>query len=224
MDQHYVTTLRSEPISRLTLLALLGFRPMHGYEIRSEIEERRMDRWADVSYGSIYGGLRQLAKEGLVEEAGTERSGRRPARTVYRITESGGEELRALLRQAWVRPFFPATGVDVALSFFPLLSLDEVSRLLGERLAALDGIAEGLDSAEKATTDQQRAQGVVRGIRAMVSDLFEHRRCLLAAERAWTERIMRRIREGDYAIDDEVLRRWRGACDGGADQQVRQDA
>lgn len=186
----------------MTLLAFLWFRPMHGYEIRRHIEEQKRDRWADIQYGSIYQGLRQLAKEGLVEEAGTEREGNRPPRTVYRITEVGREELLRSLRQMWAEPTFSARPMDVALSFVWLLPFEEVERLLEERLGRLDEISRELDEA------QEQAVSPDPGIGAMVSDLFDHSRRLLAVEREWTENVLSRLRDGAYEIREETRRAW----------------
>src|SRR5690625_4040861 len=78
--------------TRMAILGALSFRPMHGYEIRRELELRRVDRWAGVSYGSIYGRLRSLVREKHIEVVGSEQVGNRPARTVYRITPAGADE------------------------------------------------------------------------------------------------------------------------------------
>ena len=50
---------------RLAVLRLLAERPMHGYEIKTELAERSGGRW-DPSPGSIYPTLSALADEGLV--------------------------------------------------------------------------------------------------------------------------------------------------------------
>src|SRR5699024_2102842 len=86
--------------TRMAILGALSFRPMHGYEIRRELELRRVDRWAGVSYGSIYGRLRSLVREKHIEVVGSEQVGNRPARTVYRITPAGADELTRAMRTA----------------------------------------------------------------------------------------------------------------------------
>ena len=48
-----------------SLLRLLGERPMHGYELIGELEERTGGRWRP-SPGSVYPTLAQLEDEGLV--------------------------------------------------------------------------------------------------------------------------------------------------------------
>ena len=50
---------------RSAILALLDDRPMHGYEMIQELEERTGGRWTP-SAGSIYPTLQLLEDEGLV--------------------------------------------------------------------------------------------------------------------------------------------------------------
>jgi DNA-binding PadR family transcriptional regulator len=67
------------------VLALLAERPMHGYEIIQQIEERSGGIWRP-SPGSIYPTLQLLADEGLV--TGDEAGGRR----LFTLTDAGREE------------------------------------------------------------------------------------------------------------------------------------
>ena len=70
---------------RAAVLALLTERPMHGYELIQQIEERSGGVWRP-SPGSIYPTLQLLADEGLV--SGDETGGRR----LFTLTVSGREE------------------------------------------------------------------------------------------------------------------------------------
>ncbi len=164
-------------MSRIMLLGLLAWQPMHGYELRQVIERRRMERWSDVRYGSIYAGLRRLVAEGLVEEAGVTRQGGRPPRTVYRITQAGRRELDGLLRRAFSALFKPSRPVDAALGFAWLLPADELAALLAKRIEALDALVAEL------AADEARIVAAVGELPATVVDLFEHSRRLAAAER-----------------------------------------
>lgn len=51
---------------RAAILALLAERPMHGYEMIKEVEERTAGAWTP-SAGSIYPTLQMLEDEGLIE-------------------------------------------------------------------------------------------------------------------------------------------------------------
>jgi DNA-binding PadR family transcriptional regulator len=73
---------------RAAVLALLAERPMHGYQIISEIAERSGGAWKP-SAGSVYPTLQLLADEGLItaEEA--------DGRKTYSLTEAGRAEAEA---------------------------------------------------------------------------------------------------------------------------------
>ena len=69
---------------RSAILALLDDRPMHGYEMIQELEERTGGRWTPRA-GSIYPTLQLLEDEGLVTAEEVE------GRKVYSLTDSGKE-------------------------------------------------------------------------------------------------------------------------------------
>src|SRR5690349_6355012 len=69
---------------RSAVLALLDDRPMHGYEIITELEERTGGRWRP-SAGSIYPTLQLLEDEKLVTAEEVE------GRKVYSLTDAGKE-------------------------------------------------------------------------------------------------------------------------------------
>lgn len=67
---------------RVAILALLAERPMHGYEMIKEIDERTQGAWSP-SAGSIYPTLQLLEDEGLVR--GEESEGKRR----FTLTDEG---------------------------------------------------------------------------------------------------------------------------------------
>src|ERR1700744_5439674 len=70
---------------RAAVLALLADRPMHGYEMIKEIEERTEGAWTP-SAGSIYPTLQMLDDEGLIR--GEETDGKRR----FSLTDEGRSE------------------------------------------------------------------------------------------------------------------------------------
>ncbi|MCR2812703.1 PadR family transcriptional regulator [Microbacterium sp. zg.Y1090] len=74
---------------RVAVLSLLAERPMHGYQIIQEIEDRSGGSWKP-SAGSVYPTLQLLADEGLItaEEAN--------GRKTYALTEAGRIEADAV--------------------------------------------------------------------------------------------------------------------------------
>jgi DNA-binding PadR family transcriptional regulator len=71
---------------RSAILALLDDRPMHGYEMIQELEERTGGRWRP-SAGSIYPTLQLLEDEGLVSAEEVD------GRKVFSLTDSGKKEV-----------------------------------------------------------------------------------------------------------------------------------
>ena len=47
--------------------------PMHGHALRLLAESENIDAWAEVSPGAIYGVIKRLAAEGLIEPTRLER-------------------------------------------------------------------------------------------------------------------------------------------------------
>jgi len=81
---------------RSAILALLDDRPMHGYEMITELDERTGGRWRP-SAGSIYPTLQLLEDEGLVTAEEVE------GRKVFSLTDSGKEAVpeRTEGQQPW---------------------------------------------------------------------------------------------------------------------------
>ena len=73
---------------RAAVLALLAEKPMHGYQIIREIDERSGGSWKP-SAGSVYPTLQLLADEGLI--TAEESNGRK----TYALTEAGRAEAEA---------------------------------------------------------------------------------------------------------------------------------
>ncbi|MCP3853262.1 MAG: helix-turn-helix transcriptional regulator [Actinomycetia bacterium] len=86
-------------------LALLGERPMHGYEIIAELEDRTQGQWRP-SPGSIYPTLARLEERGLI--VGTDDgTGKRQ----YALTDQGRERVAAQDPDAPM-PWAEAAGGD----------------------------------------------------------------------------------------------------------------
>ena len=75
----------SNPLA-LAVLACLGERPMHPYEISSTLRQRGKEESIKLNFGSLYSVVAALEKHGLVVEQERVREGNRPERTIYAIT------------------------------------------------------------------------------------------------------------------------------------------
>jgi DNA-binding PadR family transcriptional regulator len=169
----------------LAVLSYLSQRPMHPYELGRTLRDHGDARSIKFNHGSLYMVVQQLAKAGFVTELETNRTGQRPERTVYGLTEAGRHELRDWLRELVEVPQHEYPHFVAALSLIGALPPSEVLELLRHRLERL---AE--QRAEIRTLiDDTLAQGV--------PGLFlieeEYRLDLLAAESSFVERFIEKI-------------------------------
>jgi DNA-binding PadR family transcriptional regulator len=122
---------------RLALLALIVERPMHGYEMLRELEQRSGAMWKP-SAGSVYPTLQLLEDEGLVK--GHDVDGRR----TFSITETGRAELKTRKRDREGMPW-EGHGDD------PARELRDASVSVGEaalqvaRVASADQVKRALE-------------------------------------------------------------------------------
>jgi DNA-binding PadR family transcriptional regulator len=123
---------------RLIVLGVLDERQTHGYEIKEIARSWNLNKWADISYGSIYHALTALQNEGLIQEVGTEQSGGRPPRSIYRITDQGRTVFLQLLREACTIGHLGKHPINLALTFIAKLPPEERVALLEERLLQLE--------------------------------------------------------------------------------------
>ena len=121
----------------LTVLSLLRERPMHPYEMQRIIRQRHNDLFLELRRGSLYHAIEKLSRDGLVEELGTSREGKRPERTTYRITDAGVTELLEQLRSLLATPVIEPSSFLAALSFARHLAPDEVRDHLELRIHQL---------------------------------------------------------------------------------------
>src|SRR5258708_31395265 len=78
----------------LAVLSYLTQRPMHAYELNRMLIDRDAARTFKLSYGALYGVVRQLADAGLIRVSGTVQKARPPRHTTYPLTDAGRPDLR----------------------------------------------------------------------------------------------------------------------------------
>ena len=121
---------------RLFILGSLTERgPMHGHGLRLLAEEEHVEEWADVTPGAIYGAIKRLAAEGLIEPLRVEREGNYPERQVYAITPQGTESLRTIRTDALETIVYRPDPVDLALARLGEENLEDLREVLEARLA-----------------------------------------------------------------------------------------
>jgi DNA-binding PadR family transcriptional regulator len=177
----------SNPLA-LAVLACLAERPMHPYEIATTLRSRKKDESVKLNYGSLYTVVESLLRHGLVAPQETAREGRRPERTVYRITPTGDVELREWVAALLRTPVNEFTQFAAGLSFMPALPPDEVVELLRQRWLNLQ--------IEVAATRSVINLMAEHRLPRLFSVEAEYRLTIREAEMEWTRKIAGEIADG----------------------------
>jgi DNA-binding PadR family transcriptional regulator len=177
----------------LTILALLTEQPRHPYEVQQLIRERHKD-FAKGKPRALYHAVNQLVKAGAIEPVETSREGKRPERTVYRITDEGREEFVAWLRDLIENPVSEYPAFTAAVSFIGYLSAETVVQALQGRVVALTSEIAALDGALRVLLDRWRMP------RLWVIE-HEFTRALRQAELDWVQSLLDDLQSGRLTWD-----------------------
>ena len=120
----------------LTALALLRECPLHPYEMQRLMHERHKD-YAEGRTRALYRAIEELQAAGWIEPVETTREGRRPERTVYRITPEGDEALEDWLQDVLERPAREHLVFTAAVGLLAYLPLDRAVDALSHRVVEL---------------------------------------------------------------------------------------
>jgi DNA-binding PadR family transcriptional regulator len=173
----------------LAVLAALTQRPMHPYEIATTLRGWGKDQDMELKWGSFYTVVRNLDKHGLIAAVESTREGRRPERTVYRLTDAGRAELVDWTRELISTPVAERPRFRAGLSVLAVLHPDEAVELLRRRLALLEeGIAAERDALERHT----------RTIPRLFLVEEEYGLALQEAEAAWIRSLLAELTSGAY--------------------------
>ena len=175
---------------RLVILGLLRERPLYGYEIKQIIEEHMSD-WTSIAFGSIYFALDKLADEKFVEKVQVEQENKRPARSVYQITDKGRDEFLRLLRESWQQAERQYFSIDICLFFLETLPLDEVKTYLRTRQTALQTALGYIQS----HCDEQMA---LPEVPRLATAIFNHTLVHTQAELDWVTDLLYKLESGAY--------------------------
>jgi len=176
------------PLS-LAVLGLLGEHPRHPYEIAFVMRQRHMDKHIRLNLGTLYHTFEQLQRAGWIEPTETERSGRRPERTVYALTPTGVERFHDRLRELIAAPMGEYSSFEAGLSFMHQLPREEAVELLRMRAQALE---QDLDKGVQVLA-WLRGRGLARLALIEVEMVHEQRKWQLE----WVRRITTEIESGD---------------------------
>jgi DNA-binding PadR family transcriptional regulator len=149
----------------LVVLLLLFERPMHGYELVHELEQREVTDWAELSRPQVYYSMAKLKRAGLLVAV---RAGKSlgPRRQVYRPSPSAAAAFEAAVgREGWatmrVPPPFLTWAVLATSSPSPT-----IARVIAQRQAWLQAAVEKgcADLAAIGPTSDDAATAVAKAI------------------------------------------------------------
>ncbi|MBT0992841.1 PadR family transcriptional regulator [Cellulomonas sp. DKR-3] len=195
----------------VVLLSLLHEQPMHPYQLHQTLVLRHSTRLVRVNPGAVYHGVERLERDGFVEPVRTEREGRRPERTTYRITEAGRAAFAEQVAHLLGDPHTEYPVLPVGLSESTHLPVEVVLAELTRRRDR-----ETADAATmRARYDELRADGLPR---RYLLDL-EHDLALLEARTAWLSALLEdlaagRLGWGEGKPDEFVARRRAALAEG----------
>jgi DNA-binding PadR family transcriptional regulator len=172
----------------LAVLACLSEHPMHPYEMASTMRERGKDQSIKLNYGALYTVVEALQQHGFIVAQETERAGRRPERTVYRLTDAGRMELIDWVSELISRPVKEYTQFEAGLSLIPVLPPEDAAALLVQRCTRLE-----MEIAQGRSLLQFAAQ---RGVARLNLIEGEYQLAMQEAELAWTRQFAEAIRLG----------------------------
>jgi DNA-binding PadR family transcriptional regulator len=183
-------TQPSHPTNPLALavLALLFERPMHPYEMGVILKQRHKEESIKFRYGSLYTVIELLQRRGFIVARETARDGRRPERTVYEITATGRDELRAWMADLIGEPIKEYPQFEAALCLLPVLPPDEALALLRRRLELIEQNSAALSRQIETIADQK--------LPALFLIETEYRLALIKAEQHFVAELIRRIENG----------------------------
>jgi DNA-binding PadR family transcriptional regulator len=181
-------------MSRLMILGMLAERgPMHGHQIRRTAELTNAEVWGGITGGALYAELRKLDGEGLIEAIREERVGRRPARTVYQITQEGRLELVVQRDAALEVVFGSADPMSVVLLFAAGTDPSELSQRLAGRRRRIEGQLEAMIAERTRLT----GQGVLSPLAVAA---FRRGELRLEAELRWHDEFGRQLAAGTAGV------------------------
>ncbi|MGG7509793.1 PadR family transcriptional regulator [Plantibacter sp. YIM 135249] len=171
-------------MSSIRLFILASFAEhgeMHGHQMRREAERNYVDLWTDITVGAVYGALKRLVTEGLLEEVEREHIGNRPARQTYRLSDAGREALAEARTHAMSDIWFKFDPFDLGLTRVAPDDIERLPELLQARLAALRELL------EETRTVNENARSHITLTERWALDHTEHR---LQSEVEWLGRLL----------------------------------
>ncbi|WP_327406741.1 PadR family transcriptional regulator [Streptomyces sp. NBC_01288] len=172
----------------LAVLGLLLEQPSHPHQMLTELRTRSDNHAAAITRGTLYNTVAALAETQWIASQGQERSGNRPERTVYALTQAGRDELVRRLDSQIRNPEREFSQFLGAVSYLGALGPSGAVDALTERSQRLR---------QRTATDEGRlAEVLATGVPRLFVIEAEYALSLAHAEMAWIDSVIDDIRTG----------------------------
>ena len=178
------------PLYILGLLRRYG--PLHGYQIKKIIGEQLSD-FTQIKLPTIYYHLEKMLQAGFLTSS-SERTGSRPEKTTYSVTEKGADEFSGMLTGMLDFSYRPAYPSDGVFFFSDSLTDGEIARHLSVYAQKLRETLETIRLHREETL-----RFMPEDMRKNAAVIFNHHECHYKAELQWAEET-RLIYEEDERI------------------------
>src|ERR1041385_7709662 len=118
----------------ILVLTALARTPMHGYELKLELQYKHVQWWAKCEHGHLYAALARLERGKYIRRIA--RPGGRSTQRVYTVTAAGRRRVAAALVELGGQPDSTYFDIDMFLSACHLLDRDAALPILADRVAA----------------------------------------------------------------------------------------
>lgn len=187
---------------------------MHPYEMATTMRERGKDQSIKLNYGALYTVVEALQQHKLIVAQETERAGRRPERTVYRLTDAGRIELIDWVSELISTPVKEYTRFEAGLSLIPVLPPEDAAALLAQRCNRLE-----IEISQERSLLQLVSE---RGVARLNLIEGEYLLAMHEAELAWTRTFADAIRSGSLEGIDKWAASHRAAVSQEHEEPQRQ--
>lgn len=169
---------------------LLRFGPQHGYQIKKLLQEQ-MEDFTRIKLPTVYYHLEKMEAAGLII-AKYEKSGTRPEKIVYCVSDSGAERFKELLAQSLQIEYRPTFDIDGALFFSDALESNALTESLSRHITKLKQIIIKLKLHQEETI-----RDIPEQYKIFADTIFCHHLVHYEAELTWAEQSYDGLKEAE---------------------------
>ena len=165
------------------MLTALSRAPMHGYELKLELQYKHVQWWAKCEHGHLYAALTRLERGKYIRQVA--RPGGRSTQRVFTVTAAGRRRVTSAVVELGGQSDSTYFDVDMFLSACHLLDRDVALGILADRVAATRTKLTEANQIERAMRSHVPAAGRL---------IMEHRIQYLDTEIRFLERCIETLR------------------------------